>query len=829
MTATNTILYNQPSQRRFLEEIVLEQEEEEEEEEEDKNADTVTFACFEKLNNKRISCLLLGYQNGFQLWDITNPDNVHEICSIRDKEIFGTVSCIHLINNDSLAIITEKDNKQSNMIIYSLDTHSIIKEIAQFAQEDNNPVLITRIQSNHKIIALGCLSRHKSFIYLLSAVDFKQITNPLVDVYHDINTGPIFTLNSRFIAYATNTAVLYSDPVMASFSNKLQLEKDVKGAAKDIAKEVVSGMKSLGEFSYHQLSNYFSTPTSPITDKKVITPSGMVMIRDTQALITRNNSIIAHFRPHTHPISCLSFNPSGTLLLSASKQGHTFHIFSILTNILAVGNVSHLYSLSRGYTDAQVEDCQFSNDSNWCAISTARGTTHLYAINPYGGKPEISGHIHNKVNNRNRRHPFVSKIKPKTLSATVLNPVMRIKQRKRMPESLNQEEMYVNNLRSPLPPPRLSHLQKEPRAKLTAFFINTSSFLINNDITVKQPATHLLKHTPYLPQQQLQQNDTLMFGFDEEYDDSVKTVNDEVGWQDIYTFHPNGILTLYRCWITKAALKKREGSKNISDLSVRKESIAEWKVARNIDWKQVQLKIDSNFTEKKREKKKKDDKRLFWLSNAEISTYSSDELPIWSQRQFIFQTYKELPCNNTSGIIPATNTLLMPKEIPEPISSRMDRVRKTMTRLTNDTVEENMDDALAELEDNLSNAMQTSFSFTNSISSSPASTVKWLSTSANAISGAASLSKFFANKNSSLSFEDAYLINMGNGPSSEPSMNHHSTVSSIVHLKEDSSVEEEEVIRFENDLQNNNNLYSPDGDNEVAYPYESIYNEEIWH
>ena len=288
-----------------------------------------------------------------------------------------------------------------------------------------------------------------------------------------------------------------------------------------------------------------------------------------------------------------------------------------------------------------------------------------------------------------------------TLSATVLNPVMRIKQRKRMPESLNQEEMYVNNLRSPLPPPRLSHLQKEPRAKLTAFFIDTSSFLINNDITVKQPATHLLKHTPYLPQQQLQQNDTLMFGFDEEYDDSVKTVNDEVGWQDIYTFHPNGILTLYRCWITKAALKKREGSKNISDLSVRKESIAEWKVARNIDWKQVQLKIDSNFAEKKREKKKKDDKRLFWLSNAEISTYSSDELPIWSQRQFIFQTYKELPCNNTSGIIPATNTLLMPKEIPEPISSRMDRVRKTMTRLTNDTVEENMDDALAELEGNL--------------------------------------------------------------------------------------------------------------------------------
>lgn len=251
------------------------------------------------------------------------------------------------------------------------------------------------------------------------------MTSPLFDVYHDIHTGPIFTLGSRFIAYATNTAVLNSDPVMTSFSNKLQVDKDVKGAAKDIAKEVVSGMKTLGEFSYQRLSNYFGNPptipqpqpTSPIpTDKeKKIAPSGMVMIRDVYRLPSlptknlSNASTVAHFRPHTHPISVLNFNPSGTLLLSASKQGHTFHVFSILTNTLTNGNVSHLYSLSRGFTDAQVEDCQFSSDSNWCAISTARGTSHVYAINPYGGKPEILGHVHSKVNN-NHYSPFIHKV-----------------------------------------------------------------------------------------------------------------------------------------------------------------------------------------------------------------------------------------------------------------------------------------------------------------------------------------------------------------------------------------------------------------------------------
>lgn len=71
--------------------------------------DTVTFASFDKLEYKTnsrkrpesISCLLLGYHDGFQIWDITNPDNVHELCSIRDKELFGTVSFIHIIKPSS--------------------------------------------------------------------------------------------------------------------------------------------------------------------------------------------------------------------------------------------------------------------------------------------------------------------------------------------------------------------------------------------------------------------------------------------------------------------------------------------------------------------------------------------------------------------------------------------------------------------------------------------------------------------------------------------------------------------------------------------------------
>ncbi|KAG1058381.1 hypothetical protein G6F42_028701 [Rhizopus arrhizus] len=71
------------------------------------DVDTVTFASFEKLEyqDKTMSCLLLGYHDGFQLWDITNPDNVHELVSIRDKDTFGVVSFIHILQGQQEPVL----------------------------------------------------------------------------------------------------------------------------------------------------------------------------------------------------------------------------------------------------------------------------------------------------------------------------------------------------------------------------------------------------------------------------------------------------------------------------------------------------------------------------------------------------------------------------------------------------------------------------------------------------------------------------------------------------------------------------------------------------
>lgn len=57
----------------------------------------------------RRSCLLLGYTDGFQVWDVSNPDNIHEICSVRDEELYHNVSYLHILSRPHLPVDRDND------------------------------------------------------------------------------------------------------------------------------------------------------------------------------------------------------------------------------------------------------------------------------------------------------------------------------------------------------------------------------------------------------------------------------------------------------------------------------------------------------------------------------------------------------------------------------------------------------------------------------------------------------------------------------------------------------------------------------------------------
>lgn len=117
------------------------------------------------------------------------------------------------------------------------------------------------------------------------------------------------------------------------------------------------------------------------TDAQLV---GTVMVRD-----TGNRQLVAHFRAHTSPLLALHFDPSGTLLVTASLHGHNVHIFHICPwqgtgsgqcsgSARPLASAVHLYRLARGVTPTFIRDLSFSRDGAWLAVSSSRGTTHIF-------------------------------------------------------------------------------------------------------------------------------------------------------------------------------------------------------------------------------------------------------------------------------------------------------------------------------------------------------------------------------------------------------------------------------------------------------------------
>lgn len=144
--------------------------------------------------------------------------------------------------------------------------------------------------------------------------------------------------------------------------------------------------------------------------------------------------------------------------------------------------------------------------------------------------------------------------------------------------------------------------------------------------------------------------------------------------------------------------------------------------------------------------------------------------------------------------------------------------------------------------------MQTTSFTPSSTSMSSNSPAKWLSSSAKSANNLLFPSpspgtKSFLDKNSSVSFEDAYLIHMGSGPSPEPPTTlQHSSLIQFDNSDDDllgststnaqGKDKQEDIMKFEDEEEDDEQeeeerggkkVYSPDGDNEVDQPSDSMF------
>uniref|UniRef100_A0A1J3J618 Autophagy-related protein 18g n=1 Tax=Noccaea caerulescens TaxID=107243 RepID=A0A1J3J618_NOCCA len=386
--------------------------------------------------------LLLGYQNGFQVFDVEDASNFNELVSKRggpvsflqmqplparsgDHEGFGNSHPLllvvsgddttgtgsgHSFSHNGADSTGDDISYPTTVRFYSLRSHSYVY-VLRFRS------YVCTIRCSSRVVAVGLATQIYCFDALTLENKFSVLTYPVPQPVRqgptgvNVGYGPM-AVGPRWLAYASRSSMTMKtgrlSPQHLISSPSVSPSRSTGGSslmaryAMESSKQLANGLINLGDMGYKTLSKYYqemlpdgsNSPASPNSIWKVggVTGSdaengGMVAVKD---LVS--GAVVSQFKAHTSPISALCFDPSGTLLVTASVCGNNINVFQIMPSRShsAPGDISyewesshvHLFKLHRGITSAIVQDICFSHHSQWVAIISSKGTCHIFVLNP---------------------------------------------------------------------------------------------------------------------------------------------------------------------------------------------------------------------------------------------------------------------------------------------------------------------------------------------------------------------------------------------------------------------------------------------------------------
>ncbi|XP_078535937.1 BCAS3 microtubule associated cell migration factor isoform X3 [Lissotriton helveticus] len=365
--------------------------------------------------------LMIGYSDGMQVWSIPISGEAQELLSVRYGPVraarilpmpqIGPQKCDNFSEKRPLLAVCKSMGSSGTTLpyccvdLYSLRTGEMVKSI-QFKTP------IYDLHCNKRILAVALQEKIAAFD---SCTFTKKFFVTSCYPCPGPNLNPI-ALGSRWLAYAENKLIRCHQSHGGACGDNIQ---SYTATVISAAKTLKTGLTMVGKV----VTQLTGTVPTGATDEDIAVHSnvrrsplipGIVTIIDTetvgegQVLVSEDSNgegIVAHFPAHEKPICCMAFNPSGMLLVTSDTLGHDFHVFQILTHPWSSSQsaVHHLYTLHRGETEAKVQDICFSHDCRWVVVSTLRGTSHVFPINPYGGHPCVRTHMSPRVVNRMSR------------------------------------------------------------------------------------------------------------------------------------------------------------------------------------------------------------------------------------------------------------------------------------------------------------------------------------------------------------------------------------------------------------------------------------------
>uniref|UniRef100_A0A8D1NHA6 BCAS3 microtubule associated cell migration factor n=1 Tax=Sus scrofa TaxID=9823 RepID=A0A8D1NHA6_PIG len=333
--------------------------------------------------------IMIGYSDGMQVWSIPISGEAQELFSVRHGPIraarilpapqFGTQKCDNFAEKRPLLGVCKSTGSSGTsppyccVDLYSLRTGEMVKSI-QFKTpiydlHCNKRILVVVLQE--KIAAFDSCTFTKKFF----VTSCYPCPGP--------NMNPI-ALGSRWLAYAENKLIRCHQSRGGACGDNIQ---SYTATVISAAKTLKTGLTMVGKV----VTQLTGTLPSGVTEDDVAIHSNSRRSPLVPGIIT--------------VIDTETVGEGQMLLVTTDTLGHDFHVFQILTHPWSSSQsaVHHLYTLHRGETEAKVQDICFSHDCRWVVVSTLRGTSHVFPINPYGGQPCVRTHMSPRVVNRMSR------------------------------------------------------------------------------------------------------------------------------------------------------------------------------------------------------------------------------------------------------------------------------------------------------------------------------------------------------------------------------------------------------------------------------------------
>lgn len=352
--------------------------------------------------------LVLGYNIGVQVWLIAASGEAVEVLSWRQ----GVVRTLRILPSpkvDDKHVDSFEAKRPMVAICDSAGPGPQFCNVSFISLKTGEQVKSIKFKTPVCDILANRRSVVVTFVEKIAVFDARSLEDVLTVTTCYPSPGPNpnpVALGTRWLAYSEKKLLPSRRSSGGSEGEGVQsYTATVLYAAKSLGK----GLRGLGETVASSLTGNSITPMIANNISSDAAQPGVVTLLDLQAAKEDKEqddggieTIVAHFTAHRDAIVAMTFDLTGALLMTADKRGHDFHVFKIQPHPggPTLAAVHHLYVLHRGDTTAKVQDMTFSSDARWAAVSTVRGTTHVFPVAPYGGPIGVRTHSTPHVVNR---------------------------------------------------------------------------------------------------------------------------------------------------------------------------------------------------------------------------------------------------------------------------------------------------------------------------------------------------------------------------------------------------------------------------------------------